>query len=59
MTPWCSPIAQTANFGSSATLNTDASPIIRSYLKFNVSSLDGPVASATLRIFRNSGSAGV
>ena len=47
----------TANFGSASTLNTDASPIIRSYLKFNVSSLDGPVASATLRIFRNSGSA--
>lgn len=38
-------------------MGTDSSPVIRSYLKFNVSGLDGPVASATLRVYVNSGSA--
>ncbi|MCB8976245.1 MAG: DNRLRE domain-containing protein [Ardenticatenaceae bacterium] len=47
----------TLNYGSSTTLGTDASPDIRSYLKFNVSGLDGAVASATLRVFVNSGNA--
>ncbi len=45
----------TVNYGSSITLGTDGSPIIRSYLKFNVSGLDGSVASATLRVFMLSG----
>ncbi|MBK8905884.1 MAG: DNRLRE domain-containing protein [Anaerolineaceae bacterium] len=45
------------NYGTSDTMGTDASPVIRSYLKFNVSGLDGPVASATLRVYVNSGSA--
>lgn len=45
------------NYGSSVTMGTDASPVIRSYLKFNVSGLDGPVASATLRVFVDNGSA--
>ncbi|MBK8905883.1 MAG: DNRLRE domain-containing protein [Anaerolineaceae bacterium] len=46
----------TVNYGSSTTLSTDASPDIRSYLKFNVSGLDGAVGSATLRLFVESGS---
>ncbi|MCB8976246.1 MAG: DNRLRE domain-containing protein [Ardenticatenaceae bacterium] len=47
----------TVNYGTSPTMGTDSSPVIRSYLKFNVSGLDGPVASATLRVYVNSGSA--
>ena len=47
----------TANYGSANILGTDDVPDIRSYLKFNVAGLDGSVASATLRVFVNSGTA--
>ena len=47
----------TANYGSLTTLGTDDVPDIRSYLKFTVAGLDGPVSSATLRLFVNSGNA--
>ena len=47
----------TINYGSATILGTDDAPEIRSYLKFNVASLDGSVASATLRLFVSSGSA--
>lgn len=40
----------TSNYGSSSVLRTDASPDIRSYLRFDVTGLTGPVTSATLRI---------
>jgi len=47
----------TVNYGASDSMSTDSSPVIRSYLKFNVSGLDGPVAEATLRVYLNSGTA--
>ena len=42
------------NYGSSKQLRTDASPTVRSYLKFDVSALSGSVTSATLRIHTGS-----
>jgi hypothetical protein len=47
----------TSNFGTIVNLGTDDAPDILSYLKFNVAGLDGPVASATLRVFVTSGNA--
>jgi hypothetical protein len=44
------------NYGSLTTLRVDGSPVIRSYLRFNVLGLSGPVTRATLRIFANSAS---
>ena len=45
----------TTNYGGAATLGTDDVPDVLSFLKFNVAGLDGPVASATLRVFVTSG----
>ncbi|WP_420632036.1 DUF7594 domain-containing protein [Candidatus Leptofilum sp.] len=45
----------TANYGTASILGTDDSPDILSFLKFDVSGLDGSVASATLRVFVTSG----
>lgn len=39
-----------------STFRVDGSPIVRSYLRFNVTGLNGNVTRATLRIFANSGS---
>lgn len=47
----------TSNYGTATILGTDDVPDILSFLKFNVAGLDGSVASATLRVFVNSGSA--
>ena len=44
------------NYGALATLRVDASPVVRSYLRFNVQGVNGTVARATLRIFANSAS---
>jgi hypothetical protein len=44
------------NYGAAMTLRADASPIVRSYLRFNVQGLSGTVTRATLRIFTNSNS---
>lgn len=44
------------NYGAVTTLRADASPILRSYLRFDVQGLSGTVTRATLRIFANSGS---
>lgn len=44
------------NYGTLTTLRVDGSPIVRSYLRFNVQGLSGPVTRATLRIFANSAS---
>ncbi len=44
----------TVNNGKLTTLRTDASPIINSYLRFNVQGTSGPVSRATLKIFANS-----
>jgi hypothetical protein len=45
----------TANYGTATILGTDDVPDVLSFLKFNVAGLDGPVASAILRIYVNSG----
>jgi parallel beta-helix repeat protein len=42
------------NYGSNATLRVDGSPIVNSYLRFNVQGLSGSVTSAKLRIYANS-----
>ena len=42
---------QNVNYGTATILGTDNAPDIRSYLKFDVTGLDGSVASATLRLF--------
>ncbi len=41
------------NFGSSATLRADASPDLRSYLRFTLTGINGPVTSAQLRLTAN------
>ena len=43
----------TTNYGTTTTLRTDASPIVRSYLRFDVQGLSGTVTKATLRILAN------
>ena len=45
----------TTNAGTSMTLHVDASPIVRSYIRFNVQGLTGSVSHVTLRVFANSG----
>jgi hypothetical protein len=46
----------TVNYGSSLTLRADGSPLVRSYLRFNVQGLGGNVTQATLRVYANSSS---
>jgi acid phosphatase type 7 len=47
-----------SNYGSSTSLKVDASPVTRSYLRFDVSGLGGaPVQSALLYIYANSANA--
>lgn len=43
-----------ANYGTSTQIRVDGSPLVRSYLKFNVENISGQVVNATLRIFANS-----
>lgn len=44
------------NFGTSSTLAVDGSPIINSYLRFDVQGVSGSINSVTLRIWANSAS---
>jgi acid phosphatase type 7 len=44
------------NYGSQTQLRVDASPVVRSYLRFQVEGLNGTVTRATLRIFANNAS---
>ena len=44
-----------SNFGTSTAMRVDATPTVRSYLRFNVSGLTGTVTNATLRVFANHG----
>ena len=44
----------TTNNGTSTTLRVDGSPLVRSYLRFNVQGITGGVSSASLRVFGNS-----
>jgi len=46
----------TTNYGTSSALRTDASPIVRSYLRFNVQGLNGTITRVTLRVYANSAS---
>jgi hypothetical protein len=47
----------TTNFGTSATLKADTSPVFQSYLRFNVGDINGTVTQATLRLYTTSSSA--
>jgi hypothetical protein len=42
------------NYGSAATLRVDGLPVVRTYLRFRVQGINGPVTQATLRIFAKS-----
>ena len=44
-------IDSNTNFGNNAALRTDGTPLIYSYLRFNVPTLSGGVTSASLRVF--------
>jgi hypothetical protein len=44
----------TVNNGTSAQLRIDGSPVVRSFLRFDLTGLTGTVTSATLRIYANS-----
>ena len=46
--------APTTNHGTTTTMRVDGSPVVRSYLRFNVAGLTGAATSATLRIWANS-----
>lgn len=46
--------APTTNYGSETVVWMDATPETNGYLRFNVQSLDGPVSSATLRVYMGS-----
>ncbi len=46
--------APTTNHGTTTTIRVDGSPVVRSYLRFNVAGLTGAATSATLRIWANS-----
>lgn len=46
----------TTNYGTATTFRVDGSPILNSYLRFNVQGLNGTIRKATLRIFANSAS---
>jgi hypothetical protein len=46
--------ATTTNHGTTTALRVDGSPVVRSFLRFNVTGLTGPATSATLRIWATS-----
>ena len=46
--------ASTTNHGTTTTIRVDGSPVVRSYLRFNVAGLTGAATSATLRVWANS-----
>jgi len=48
--------ATTANLGTATQFRVDGSPVVRSYLRFDLSSLSGSVTKATLQIYANSAS---
>jgi acid phosphatase type 7 len=45
--------ASTSNFGTSTQIRIDGSPVVRTFLRFNVTGVNGPVQSAVLRIYAN------
>ncbi len=50
--------APSTNYGTSNQIRADASPIVNSYLKFNVQGLTGSIASVKLKLYANSSSGG-
>jgi len=44
----------TKNYGSSTSIRVDGSPIVTSYLRFNVQGLSGTVARITLWVYASS-----
>ncbi|MCL4251185.1 MAG: DNRLRE domain-containing protein, partial [Anaerolineae bacterium] len=50
-------LTQDTNYGLSNALRTDNTPIVNSYLRFEVPNLSGNILSVTLRVFANTGSA--
>jgi hypothetical protein len=46
----------TANFGTATTFRVDGSPIVRTYIRFNVQGLGGTITRVSLRVFANSSS---
>ncbi len=42
------------NYGTATQIRIDGSPVVNSYLRFNVTGLTGSVATATLRLYANS-----
>lgn len=44
----------TSNYGTSAQLRADASPVTNSYIRFNITGLSGNITSATLRVYATS-----
>lgn len=46
----------TSNYGTSTSLRVDASPDVRSYLRFDVQNWSGPVTKVTLLVYANTGS---
>jgi hypothetical protein len=48
----------TTRYGTSAALRIDSAPVVRTYLRFDVSGLQGTVERAQLRLFTNSNSNG-
>ena len=51
-------LSPTRNNGNSASLRIDGSPIVRTYLRFDVAGVTGQLEKATLRLFTNSNSPG-
>jgi len=45
---------KSTNYGSLTSIRADGSPVVRSYLRFNVQGLTSAVTRATLRVFANS-----
>jgi hypothetical protein len=46
--------APTTNHGTATTMRVDGSPVVRSFLRFNVTGASGTVTTATLRVWANS-----
>jgi hypothetical protein len=44
------------NFGTSTQFRVDGSPVVRSYLRFNVQGISGTITRVTLRVYANSSS---
>ena len=50
--------SSSTNYGTQTQLRGDGSPVVRSYLRFDVQGAGGTISRATLRIFANSASTG-